>query len=258
MRIGIDARFLTHSQRGGFKTYTENLVNALSLVDRTNTYVLYVDRPPAEATLPKSDNFTCRVVDVKLPVIGMPVREQVVLRRRIAQVNLDIVHFLCNTAPVGMRGKFVVTLHDIIQLTNPQTFEYITGLSACKRWLISAYSRWTVLRTVQAASKIITVSSYEKEQMKEHLGIVPARIRVTHLAPNALFVPASRELKNRWRSRPKLPIEHLVWLTILFDCYLPSVRVWITVLSTAQQKRALHFCPARRIGRSPFNSQSVQ
>jgi glycosyltransferase involved in cell wall biosynthesis len=201
MRIGIDARFLTHPQRGGFKTYTENLVNALSLVDRTNTYVLYVDRPPAEATLPKSDNFTCRVVDVKLPVIGMPVREQVVLRRRIAQDNLDIVHFLCNTAPVGMRGKFVVTLHDIIQLANPQTFEYITGLSACKRWLISAYSRWTVLRTVQAASKIITVSSYEKEQMKEHLGIVPARIRVTHLAPNALFAPASRELRDRWRSR---------------------------------------------------------
>jgi len=200
MKIGVDARFLTHPQRGGFKTYTENLINALSLVDRTNTYVLYVDRPPAEATLPKKDNFTCQVVDIKLPVIGMPAREQIVLRRRIAQDNLDIVHFLCNTAPVGVAGKFVVTLHDTIQLANPQIFRYVTGLSAYKRWAISAYSRWTIRKTAQAANKIITVSSYAKTQIREHLGIAPERICVTHLAPNPLFTPASQELKKKWRS----------------------------------------------------------
>jgi glycosyltransferase involved in cell wall biosynthesis len=201
MKIGIDARFLTHPQRGGFKTYTENLVNALSLVDRTNTYVLYVDRLPAGATLPKKDNFTCQVVDIKLPVIGMPAREQIVLRRRIAEDNVDIVHFLCNTAPVGVPGEFVVTLHDTIQLTNPQTFRYATGLSAYKRWAISAYSRWAILKTAQAANKIITVSSYEKTQIREHLGIAPERICVTHLAPNPLFTPASQELKKKWRSK---------------------------------------------------------
>jgi glycosyltransferase involved in cell wall biosynthesis len=177
------------------------LINALSLVDRTNTYVLYVDRPPAEATLPKKDNFTCQVVDIKLPVAGMPAREQIILRRRIAQEDLDIVHFLCNTAPVGVAGKFVVTLHDTIQLTNPQTFRYVTGLSAYKRWAISAYSRWAILKTAQAANKIITVSSYEKTQIREHLGIAPERICVTHLAPNPLFTPASQELKKKWRSK---------------------------------------------------------
>jgi glycosyltransferase involved in cell wall biosynthesis len=199
MKIGIDARFLTHPQRGGFKTYTENLINALGLVDSTNTYVLYVDRPPAKAILPKKDNFTCQVVDARLPVIGMPIREQITLRRRIAQDNLDIVHFLCNTASVGIPEKFVVTLHDTIQLTNTQTLKYATGLSAYKRWAISAYSRWAILKTVQTASKIITVSSYEKTQIQEHLGIAPERICVTHLAPNALFTPASQELKKTWR-----------------------------------------------------------
>lgn len=201
MKIGIDARFLTHPQRGGFKTYTENLIKALSLVDSTNTYVLYVDRPPAEATLPKKDNFTCQVVDIKLPIIGMPIREQITVRRHIAQDNLDIVHFLCNTAPVGVPVKFVVTLHDIIPLTTPQTFEYATGLSAYKCWAISAYSRLTIRKTAQSASKIITVSSYEKTQIREHLGIAPERICVTHLAPNPLFTPASQELKKKWRSK---------------------------------------------------------
>jgi len=201
MKIGIDARFLTHPQRGGFKTYTENLINALGLVDSTNTYVLYVDRLPDEATLPKNDNFTCQVVDARLPVIGMPIREQITLRRRIAQDNLDIAHFLCNTAPVAMPGRFVVTLHDTIQLTNNQTFTYATGLSAYKRWAISAYSRWTIRKIAQSASTIITVSSYEKTQIREHLGVAPERIYVTHLAPNPLFTPASQELKKKWRSK---------------------------------------------------------
>ena len=44
MHIGIDARFLTHPQIGGFKTYTENLVSALAEVDSDNQYFLYLDR----------------------------------------------------------------------------------------------------------------------------------------------------------------------------------------------------------------------
>jgi len=201
MKIGIDARFLTHPQRGGFRTYTVNLVNALSLIDRTNTYVLYLDRSPAEVTLPKSDNFTYQVVDSALPVLGMPAREQIALRRRIAQDNLDVVHFLCNTAPVGLSGKFVVTLHDTIQITNPQTFEYTKGLSAYKRWAISVYSRWTILKTAKSASRVITVSHYEKKQIREHLDIASERICVTYLAPSPLFVPASNEMKEEWRLR---------------------------------------------------------
>ena len=47
MRIGIDARFLTHPQVGGFKTYTTNLIRALLKEDRVNEYVLYLDREPA-------------------------------------------------------------------------------------------------------------------------------------------------------------------------------------------------------------------
>ncbi len=63
MRVGIDARFLTHPQLGGFKTYTEELVAALARVDAVNDYVLYLDRPPDERTkLPRAFNFAYRVV----------------------------------------------------------------------------------------------------------------------------------------------------------------------------------------------------
>jgi hypothetical protein len=171
MRIGIDARFLTHPQPGGFKTYAENLVKALSLIDSANTYVLYLDRPPAAGALPERSNFTYRVVADMLPVLGMPIREQVGLRRCIAQDSIDVMHFPCNTALLRPSGKFVVTLHDIIQLTNPQNFDYTKGLAAYRRWAISAYSRWVILRTVQSANKVITVSGYEKTQIINHLRI---------------------------------------------------------------------------------------
>ena len=55
MRIGVDARFLTHPQAGGFKTYTENLVEALRLVDSTNSYVLFLDRPPGDVAMFEED-----------------------------------------------------------------------------------------------------------------------------------------------------------------------------------------------------------
>ena len=42
MKIGIDARFLTHPQLGGFKTYTENLIAALAEIDTENEYILYL------------------------------------------------------------------------------------------------------------------------------------------------------------------------------------------------------------------------
>ena len=198
MKIGIDARFLTHPQVGGFKTYTANLVNALSEVDQDNTYVIYVDRPPIQDALPQKDNLSYRVVEGTLPVIGMPYREQVTLRRSIARDKLDIVHFLCNTAPVKVTEKYVVTLHDIIQLTAPNTFQVVRSLANHKRWAMTAYSKWTILQTVRAASRIITVSSYEKSQIVEHLGITPERVCVTHLAPNALFTPADIETKRKW------------------------------------------------------------
>jgi len=201
MKIGIDARFLTHPQVGGFKTYTENLVTALSQVDHLNSYIIYLDRPPLEDTLPQNDNFTYQVVEGTLPVVGLPFREQITLRRRIAGDKVDLIHFLCNTAPVKVSGKFVVTLHDTIQVTNSYTFHHRRSLSNHKQWAMGLYSKWTILKSARAARKVITVSNYEKTQITKHLGITPQRICVTHLAPNPVFTPVSPEVKAAWRAK---------------------------------------------------------
>jgi glycosyltransferase involved in cell wall biosynthesis len=198
MRIGIDARFLTHPQVGGFKTYTENLLTALSQVDQVNEYILYLDRE-ADTTLPQASNFSYQIVKAASPYLGMPLREQVLLRRRIAQDKLDLVHFLCNTAPVALHHPYVVTLHDTIQVAEQQPFTVGRPLAEQKRWLVTAYSKWSILNSVRNAQRIITVSHYEKQQIERQLQVAGQRIAVTHLAANPLYRQACPEARQQWR-----------------------------------------------------------
>ena len=202
MRIGIDARFLTHPQRGGFKTYTINLVNALASVDHENEYIFYVDRELDDTSILRNQNgnHEIKVVENKLPGVGMPFREQVFLRRHINKDRLDVVHFLCNTATTNLPGTFVLTLHDTIQLTSQPKIDLRKGYRTNKRAAIMAYSKWAIERTARAANKIITVSSYEKEQIADQLDIHPDRIGVTLLAPNSIFKPACNQQRQEWRS----------------------------------------------------------
>ncbi len=202
MRIGIDARFLTHPQVGGFKTYTVNLVNALSQVDQDNQYVLYTDhQPTAENGLPQAKNFTYRNVPATLPLIGMPLREQVLLRQQIARDKLDVAHFLCNTAPVVLPQNSILSLLDVIQVKTPQHFPTTKGLEDYRRWAISAYSKWAILKTAPVVKKIITLSEYEKGEIVKHLDIAPERVHVTYFGVNSVFSPASPQTRATWREQ---------------------------------------------------------
>jgi glycosyltransferase involved in cell wall biosynthesis len=216
MRIGIDARFLTHPQVGGFKTYTENLINALSRVDDENHYVVYLDRPAEQNQLLDKENFEFRVVPGILPLIGMPIREQIQLRRQFVKDKLDIIHSLCNTAPVGIPDKLVITLHDTIQVTGSRQTEHTRGSAEYRQRLITLYSKWAIILSARNARRIITVSDYEKAQISKQLKIDPERICVAHLAPNPIFTQGSQENKNSWRLEMRTRFN-------LYDRYLLGV-----------------------------------
>lgn len=192
MKVGIDARFLTHPQLGGFKTYTVNLIRAIQEIDHDNHYYLYLDREPTDnSQLPQQKNFTYRIVGGSSSVIGMPLREQIKLPRQIRRDDLDLVHFLCNTATLNIDRPYLITLHDTIQVTASNPFHLFTRLSGYKRWAISAYSKWTIENRICHATKIITVSNYEKIGIERLFQIASEKICVTHLAPNPIFKPAS-------------------------------------------------------------------
>jgi glycosyltransferase involved in cell wall biosynthesis len=186
MKIGIDARFLTHPQCGGYKTYTECLVSALAAVDTANEYILYVDRAPSSATaLPDRPNFLIRVVRDHLPVAGMPWREQVSLSRRAAQDRLSVLHSPCLSAPLLVSCPLVVTIHDMIW-RHPDAYRNGTA-RPLRRRLMDFYYLHAGLHAARRAAVILTVSQASKKDIVIDLGVPSDRVVVTHEAARDVF-----------------------------------------------------------------------
>lgn len=188
MRIGIDARFLTHPQRGGFKTYTECLIAALAQVDTENEYILYLDRSPDQFTkLPKQRNFISRVVPGMFPLIGMPWREQISLSRHAARDRLDLLHSPSLTAPLHLNCASVVTIHDTIW-NSPE--KYSNDKSRFSgRTLMELYYRLVPRYVARHASNIITVSEASKQSIVQDLGVSTDRVFVTYEAAGQIYKP---------------------------------------------------------------------
>lgn len=185
MKIGIDARFLTHPQPGGFKTYTEQLIRALLEVDPDNEYILYVDRPPvADGIAPPAPHATVRVVSGTAPFIGMPWREQIGLAMQARRDRIDVLHALCLTAPVNAPCPLVVTIHDTIWMF-PRRFT--RQRKRGKRSLMDMYYRYVPAIAARRASAVVTVSHDARTAIVQHLGIPAHRVFVTHEAAAPIY-----------------------------------------------------------------------
>ena len=188
MRIGIDARFLTHPQRGGFKTYTENLTTALARVDSENEYMLYLDRQPGpQDRLPDKENFRFHVVSSSVPMFGLPWREQIKLTRQVWKDRIDVFHAPCLTAPLNLSCPFVITVHDMIWASR-KNFTSNESLSL-KRRFIDWYNYLIPNMAIRRASVIITVSHASQKSIVETLQIKADQVIVTHEAADSIFQP---------------------------------------------------------------------
>jgi glycosyltransferase involved in cell wall biosynthesis len=188
MKIGIDARFLTHPQRGGFKTYTVNLIEALSRIDRVNEYIIYLDRKPEEATkLPKQSNFSYLTLASTLGSFGMITREQISLPRQGVKDRLDVLHSPCLTAPIFTKIPFIVTIHDMIW--HYPTRYTGSELKINKRKLMEWYYRVVTLLAVKRAKAVITISNASRKSLIDYLHIPEELIFITLEASNPIFHP---------------------------------------------------------------------
>jgi glycosyltransferase involved in cell wall biosynthesis len=209
MKIGIDARFLTHPQPGGFKTYTENLIHALARIDTENEYFIYTDRNPGDQVKIENPNFYCKTVSTGLPFIGVPWREQIRLTTFAKKDRVDLFHSPCLTAPLYLSCPLVVTIHDMIWAF-PEKFSKGTTFSA-KRKLMEWYNRYLPYYASKRASAIITVSTAAKKSIIEQLKLDKDRIFVTHEAANPIFKQIKdRKLIDTIRSKYNLPSNYIM------------------------------------------------
>jgi glycosyltransferase involved in cell wall biosynthesis len=171
MRIGIDARLI---QETGVGRYIRNLLWELSEIDRRNEYVIYLT--PSEYKIYKLPNerWQKRIITVRWHSAA----EQIVLPFLYIKDHLDLLHVPYFTVPILYPGKTIVTVHDLIILTNP------TGLASTKPLPLYAIKylgyRIILFLSLLKAKSIITVSHSVKDELLKHFPFVKDKSVVTY------------------------------------------------------------------------------
>lgn len=147
------------------------LIKQLPMLEGPHDYVVFAQEDEAADTIRES----AKVRIVKTKRAPYPYWEQVVLPREAARHNVALLHCTSNTAPLRLDVPLVLTLHDIIYLEQ-------VNLTRGTAYQIAGnlYRRWNVPRVVKKASRILTVSAYERTRIREHFGLPEAAVHTVY------------------------------------------------------------------------------
>ncbi len=183
MKVGIDARFITHQPRRGIGNYSLNLVNALVRLDPSVEYVLYIAQPDAEGILPSLTNVKVRQL---FPSI-YPIWENVALPFAAIKDRIDVLHCLGNTAPLFLSSsvRLVLSIMDVMFL---QTGAFVPKpTTRYQRWG-RLYRAFFVPFVARRSKQIITISEFSRQDISHLIfGINPNQLCVTHLSCDPIF-----------------------------------------------------------------------
>lgn len=199
MRIGIDAR-LYGPANGGLGRYLEKLIENLEKIDLStslgasqNQYVIFLRKENLELYQPQNQNFKKALADYSWYTLI----EQLKMPPALKKERLDLVHFPHFNVPFFYRGKFVVTIHDLILLEFPVKRTRVSTLGPI-RYCLKYWAHKLILKSaVRRAQKILTVSEYTKEQLIKRLKLPADKIVVTYEGGSVGEIPLSSPLEKR-------------------------------------------------------------
>ncbi len=184
MRIGIDARTLTHFRFGGLFTYVSNFIPPLVELARDHEIFIYLDQK-----LPYEFSFDEDHVCVRyLPWSNTfsSLRNDLGIDRYMRQDRVEVAHFPANTGFCTRGIKNVLTLHDEINIL--PLVEIIRGHAKDPRTItMMTYLHFQSLQAVRNADMIVTVSEYSRRQIAAHSDFDIEKIVPVHHAPTADF-----------------------------------------------------------------------
>lgn len=180
MKIVIDARFLG-PEGTGIGRYTEKLLENLQVLDKINDYWVVLRSSNFDLFQPINPNFRKVIADAR----WYSVKEQLVIPKLLLAIKPDLVHFPHFNIPVAYRGKFVVTIHDLIKSD-------FADKSATTRMPLVYWTKHFVYERVirQAAGRakrIIVPTNTIKDKVVSRLGTNPDKISVTYEAADEKF-----------------------------------------------------------------------
>ncbi len=174
MKIGIDARFIG-PQGTGLGKYTEKLILNLVKIDSKNQYVIFLKKDNFDfLNLPK--NFKKVLADIP----WYSLQEQIRMPGIFKKENLDLLHVPHFNVPIFYRGKFVVTIHDLIHhdFKNDTATTHNPVIFKLKRF---AYKK-VIENAIYKSTKIFTPSDFVKDEIAQKFLVDQSKIVTTHEA----------------------------------------------------------------------------
>ena len=190
MKIAIEAQRIFRPNKHGMDFVALETIRELQKIDHENEYFIFVS-PGPDHCLNESDNM--HIVELRCP--SYPLWEQVASPRAVARVRPDLLHCTSNTAPVKCPVPLVLTLHDIIFLEKRQSSS--RSLYQEMGW---HYRRLVVPRILSECRKIITVSNFECNRIREALNLPKDRLTAVYngYSPHFRQMPPAPEIVHKY------------------------------------------------------------
>lgn len=173
--IAIDARKYFDY---GIGTYIQQLIKHLSELPSPHSFMMFVS--PTDASRIEVPH-GWQAVAADHPKYSL--REALLLGYAVKRHGGDLFHVPHYTLPIGLKGKSIVTIHDLIHLKFPQYFNAIERM----------YARLMLRHAVRNAGAVITVSEFTRQEIMDVFDVSAGRIHVIYNAAGDEFAPISNE-----------------------------------------------------------------
>lgn len=195
MKILIDGRWIKQT---GIGRYIENTLTELLKLDKTNDYVLLIRTKDKAAIDIRADNL--EFVETDIDWYG--VKEQTELLGVLNAQKPDLVHFTNFNFPVGYKGKFVITIHDLTLLR----FKNIRNSISSKLFyrVKDQLMRTVLSQGTKKAKAIIVPTEFVKEDVAKTYRVRRNKIVVTHEAVDKEFAKPRINLEKHNITKPFL------------------------------------------------------
>ncbi len=186
MRIGIDARLWNET---GVGRYIRSIFEYLPQVDDKNEYIWFFRQKEFNEIKFPLPHWKKTLADIRWHSL----KEQLLLPKIFTKEQLDLLHFPYFSFPIFYKGKFVITIHDLI-------FDhYKSGRASTLPYPIYLIKKigyhFILQKAIDKASKIITISENSKHEIINHYHADPGKIVVTYES-GSLEIPENATSNN--------------------------------------------------------------
>lgn len=172
-KIGINLLYINPKLAGGSVTYALKLVKEISLLDKHNEYVIYINKECMNINFEVGNNFEIRVLNFEYSSVYLRYFwEQIILPFYIFKDKIDLIHSLGYVTPLFTNTKKVVSILDI------NYKGHSNNMSPSKRFLLGSMVNLSAI----FSNKIITISEFSKKQIVKYTQAKENKIIVTLLS----------------------------------------------------------------------------